>query len=438
MKKTLIFLLLLSGVCSAQTFDPLSLQKMPQQRLLGRTGPTTGNATFIKLGSDFLIRNDSLLYVGAGGSSAISSLTAATGTNDINNANYGQIWRWNSLGTGAGLTLASSSTASTDAGHGLLGIDLQGANANSSQTTYAASFANSHTGTSSTNIGLLLQASGGTNNYALDLGVAGSNTGRMRFNGSTSGSVVIQPASAAGTYTLTLPTDDGTSGQFLQTDGSGALTWATASGSGSPAGNFGNIQINRNGAFATPASDSLDFESATGLTVKGNITSSGGRLVAGTYPGGIDISTAGKIESLSGTLYVRDGTNVFLQSGGVTSGVFEGSKFGVGIGGASPTHTLQSGGSFATKYVSKSGNYTLTISEQCVEVTATGLTMTLPTAVGIDGRIYTIKLTASGSSTIATTSSQTIDGSTTYSLSAQYKYVTVMSNGSNWIVIGNN
>jgi len=43
---------------------------------------------------------------------------------------------------------------------------------------------------------------------------------------------------------------------------------------GSPAGNYGNVQLNRNGAFATPASDSLDFESATGLTVKGNITSS--------------------------------------------------------------------------------------------------------------------------------------------------------------------
>lgn len=42
--------------------------------------------------------------------------------------------------------------------------------------------------------------------------------------------------------------------------------------SASPAGNFGNIQLNRNGAFATPGSDSLDFESATGLSVKGNIS----------------------------------------------------------------------------------------------------------------------------------------------------------------------
>jgi hypothetical protein len=45
--------------------------------------------------------------------------------------------------------------------------------------------------------------------------------------------------------------------------------------SASPAGNFGNIQLNRNGAFATPGSDSLDFESATGLSVKGNVNVTG-------------------------------------------------------------------------------------------------------------------------------------------------------------------
>ena len=65
--------------------------------------------------------------------------------------------------------------------------------------------------------------------------------------------------------------------------------------------------------------------------------------------------------------------------------------------------------------------------------------MTFPAApLGIAGKQYTIKLTASGSCTVGTTSSQTIDGSTTYSLAAQYAYVTVMSDGSNWQVTGNN
>jgi hypothetical protein len=54
--------------------------------------------------------------------------------------------------------------------------------------------------------------------------------GGLKLNGSTSGFTSITPSAvAAGAYTL--PPADGTSGQFLQTDGSGDLSWATASGS---------------------------------------------------------------------------------------------------------------------------------------------------------------------------------------------------------------
>ncbi len=110
----------------------------------------------------------------------------------------------------------------------------------------------------------------------------------------------------------------------------------------------------------------------------------------------------------------------------------------VGIGTLAPTSSLQIVGSFSRAYISKATSYTATISDDVIEVTATGQTITLPTAVGIQGRIYTIKLTASGSCTISTTSSQTIDGSTTYTLSAQYKYVTIESNNAGWNIIGNN
>lgn len=84
----------------------------------------------------------------------------------------------------------------------------------------------------------------------LSLGTAGTTKGVLSLSGNTSGKVIIQPAAAAGTYTLTLPTDDGTSNQFLQTNGSGVLTWATASGGGgSPAGSTGDIQFNTSSAF---------------------------------------------------------------------------------------------------------------------------------------------------------------------------------------------
>ena len=43
---------------------------------------------------------------------------------------------------------------------------------------------------------------------------------------------IIAPSSLDANYTLTLPPNDGDSTQFLQTDGSGTLTWANASGGG--------------------------------------------------------------------------------------------------------------------------------------------------------------------------------------------------------------
>jgi hypothetical protein len=110
----------------------------------------------------------------------------------------------------------------------------------------------------------------------------------------------------------------------------------------------------------------------------------------------------------------------------------------VGIGTATPNSTLHNNGSFAGKYTATATGITLDATNYVVNVTATGQTITLPDAAGIEGRIYTIKLTASGSCTVNTTSSQTIDASTTYSLASQYKYVTVMSDNANWIVIANN
>ena len=49
----------------------------------------------------------------------------------------------------------------------------------------------------------------------------------LRLNGSTSGYVEIDAPAAAGSNTLTLPDGNGTSGQYLQTNGSGALSWQT-------------------------------------------------------------------------------------------------------------------------------------------------------------------------------------------------------------------
>ena len=51
-----------------------------------------------------------------------------------------------------------------------------------------------------------------------------------------------------------------------------------------------------------------------------------------------------------------------------------------------------------------------------IDVTGNTVTVTLPTAVGVNGQNYVIKNRGTGVVTVATTSSQTIDGANTKSL----------------------
>lgn len=96
---------------------------------------------------------------------ALSTLTAASATNNIDNATFNQVWNWDSF-AGSGLTLSSTSTAAAGNAQQLFVAQISGANTNSSQTTYAGRFSNTHTGTGAVNVAATFNASGGTSNYA--------------------------------------------------------------------------------------------------------------------------------------------------------------------------------------------------------------------------------------------------------------------------------
>ncbi|MFP5519911.1 MAG: hypothetical protein ACLGGX_08405 [Bdellovibrionia bacterium] len=114
----------------------------------------------------------------------------------------------------------------------------------------------------------------------------------------------------------------------------------------------------------------------------------------------------------------------------------------VGIGTIDPRSTLQVNGSFATVFSSKTAAYTLNIGDSVIATDASGaaFAVTLPTAVGITGREYTIKKIDNSANAVTVTPSgtETIDGAASYSLGAQWKYVKMISDGANWLVIGNN
>lgn len=114
---------------------------------------------------------------------------------------------------------------------------------------------------------------------ALTLGAASSSTGSVLLKGTTSGTVTLSVANAAGTWTMKLPTTAGSSGQFLQTDGSGNTTWAAGNTgtvtsvaasvptgltiSGSPITNSGTLAIGLDTGYVIPTQSALDAKQAT-------------------------------------------------------------------------------------------------------------------------------------------------------------------------------
>lgn len=89
---------------------------------------------------------------------------------------------------------------------------------------------------------------------------------------------------------------------------------------------------------------------------------------------------------------------------------------------------------------SKSTTYTATTADELVLCTAGsgGWTLTLYTAVGNTGRLLRVKKVDSGLGTVTVDAngSQTIDGQLTYAIQTQWASVTLASDGSNWVVIG--
>jgi hypothetical protein len=114
----------------------------------------------------------------------------------------------------------------------------------------------------------------------------------------------------------------------------------------------------------------------------------------------------------------------------------------VSIGSSSPNSQLQVNGPIATAVTNVTTTpYTVTPTDSVVRVgTDSGaITVNLPTAANITGRHYTIKrVSGANNVTITPYGSETIDGAPNYGLNALYKYVALVSDGTNWAVVANN
>jgi hypothetical protein len=157
-------------------------------------------------GASTYLQNDGtgvLSWAAVASGASLSGLTAASATNTINNVNYAQVWRWNSLTTEIGLTLSSSSISTgsinkiistSTVGNAAKGleINISGANSTASKTVYGIYSSVINTGTTSTNVSGCFSASGATTNYAIQV-----NVGSLYMT-PFSGTVTRPPASGNG------------------------------------------------------------------------------------------------------------------------------------------------------------------------------------------------------------------------------------------------
>jgi hypothetical protein len=252
---------------------------------------------------------------------------------------------------------------------------------------------------------------------------------------------------------------------------------------GSASGSTGNMLMS-NGATSQPGWSSLNLagggnfvsgrlpsgnlptdvayiDVANTFTASQTITAANGLLVnyqvnAGSYTGAGLTSCSGAANAVTWNSSTEQfGCNTISGGGGGSSalGVTLGTTAKDLIAVSSPTALIRFDSSqflnsalegSATSFItisystnSQTGNYTAVSTDTVVEANcASACTVTLPTAVGISGKRYNIKIVGAGTATIATTSSQTIDGSTTVTpLPNQWADIEVESTGINWEIL---
>lgn len=108
---------------------------------------------------------------------------------------------------------------------------------------------------------------------------------------------------------------------------------------------------------------------------------------------------------------------------------------GVGVNTTTPKSSLEVNGSLSKKVTTITSNTTLDTSYNVIicDNGASAITVTLPTASGILGRLYTIKKGSSTSDiTIVGNASETIDGAASIVMSDQMDALSIFSDGTNW------
>ena len=227
-----------------------------------------------------------------------------------------------------------------------------------------------------------------------------------------------------------------------------------------------NLSIGGNAATATKLAtprkiNTVDFDGSaditvtaaagtlTGTTLASNVVSSSltsvGTIATGTWNGTtIAIANGGTGQTTKAAAF--DALSPMTTAGDIIYGGTSGTGTRLAKGTDGQVLTLASGvptwSSGVSVITSKSASYTLTTSDNYVIASSgSGITFTLPTAIGNTGKEFTIKNISSSNVTIATTSSQKIvvdsanstATTATLGIDASNNWIRVISDGAQWI-----
>ncbi len=175
---------------------------------------------------------------------------------------------------------------------------------------------------------------------------------------------------------------------------------------------------------------------STSFAAVNNITEEDGS--PSVYPWKLKVSNGSLTDNGDGTASLAGGS---ASAGGSNTQVQFNDGGSLGGDGAfthnKTTHTTSVASFAATGQTTKTADYTITTSDNFIMANATNaasLTITLPTATGSTGRLYTVKRISNGATpiTLATTLGQTIDGQSTITIVTPNTSLDCVSDNTNW------
>jgi len=346
---------------------------------------------------------------GGGGGTSLSGLTAATGTNTINNATFAQEWQWNTLAGATGLALSSTSTAAASGTQVLFSSILSGANATSSQTTYAAKFSNTHTGTTATNIAAQFDASGGDNNWAMYLNAGGMYAALNTYLDIANGAGNFFQIRSGGNSILQFGPAVSTASGRIQTTASRVLFDIVGSGNVNM-----EFEVLNTGSFNFNNGKAVRFYN-TGSTFYTGLVSANTTSVTYTLP--VADGTSGYVLSTNGSgvlswIAAGAGGGAATSLNNLSSVSINASlipQTGIDLGAAATAWRdlyLYGGGTFGSHSIkvtgTPTGNRTITIPDvtDTIAVRGTAQTFTAAQTVSLAGSTTTGQLTIGGTTNI--------------------------------------